>query len=242
MATSRRTAILAEAFRPEKATPFFSKDARIRDLLCDALNEAKDPLRSYLEELDWAHFNMLIDAFRPHEVPAGACIIKQGQLVEDFKPGLFVLEAGELEAWKADPSGLKEARVQTYRQPGCVFGELAVLHQAPRAASVDAVKDSKIWSVSRQTVVKTTRSFQEARRRYYDSKLQMVELLQPLGKEQRQQVIECLRSRDYKAGDMIIREGDEGHEFFLLFDGRASAIQETASSSKDTSPATTSES
>lgn len=224
---SRRAAILVEAFGSEGATPFFPKDERIRQLLRDALNEAKDPLGSYLEELDGRHFEILIDAFRSHEVPRGANVIVEGRLVEDSTPGLFVLEVGKLEAWKIDKSWPdKEERVQVYQEPGSVFGELAVIHQAPRAATVEAVEASKIWSVSRQTVVKITRSFQEAKRMYYDRKLQSVHLLQPLGREERQQVIECLRPRVYGAGDFIIYEGDEGHEFFLLIEGEASAIKE----------------
>jgi len=224
---SRRAAILVEAFGAEGATPFFPKDERIRQLLRDALNEAKDPLGSYLEELDGRHFEMLIDAFRSHEVPRGANVIVQGRLVEDTTPGLFVLEVGKLEAWKIDKSWPdKEQRVQIYQEPGSVFGELAVIHQAPRAATVEAVEDSRIWSVSRQTVVKITRSFQEAKRMYYDKKLQSVQLLQPLGSEERQQVIECLRPRIYGSGDFVIHEGDEGHEFFLLIEGEASAIKD----------------
>eukprot|EP00434_Breviolum_minutum_P031464 symbB.v1.2.027826.t1/scaffold2886.1/size67984/7 len=211
---SRRAAILVEAFGAEGATPFFPKDERIRQLLRDALNEAKDPLGSYLEELDGRHFEMLIDAFRSHEVPRGANVIVQGRLVEDTTPGLFVLEVGKLEAWKIDKSWPdKEQRVQIYQEPGSVFGELAVIHQAPRAATVEAVEDSRIWSVSRQTVVKITRSFQEAKRMYYDKKLQSVQLLQPLGSEERQQVIECLRPRIYGSGDFVIHEGDEGHDY-----------------------------
>ena len=48
-----------------------------------------------------------------------------------------------------------------FPRPGSVFGELAVLHQAPRAATIQAVEPSRLWSVSRSTVVKITRSFQE---------------------------------------------------------------------------------
>eukprot|EP00435_Cladocopium_sp_Y103_P072418 s370_g40.t1 len=203
---SRRAAILVEAFGSEGATPFFPKDERIRQLLRDALNEAKDPLGSYLEELDGRHFEILIDAFRSHEVPRGANVIVEGRLVEDSTPGLFVLEVGKLEAWKIDKSWPdKEERVQVYQEPGSVFGELAVIHQAPRAATVEA----------------------EAKRMYYDRKLQSVHLLQPLGREERQQVIECLRPRVYGAGDFIIYEGDEGHEFFLLIEGEASAIKDS---------------
>ncbi|CAE7579847.1 kif1 [Symbiodinium natans] len=223
--TARRTAILAEpAVRSTKvhgATPFFDKPERIRRLLSRALNEAADPLGSYLEELDADHFQKLIDAFRPHKVPRDAYVIVQGHYVEQDKPGLFVLEDGVLEALKADK--YEERVVQTYTQPGSIFGELAVVHQAPRAATVVARTDSMIWSVSRQTVHAITCSYQEAKRKYYDRKLLSVEVLQPLNEEERQQVIECLRTRLYDPGQVIIREGDEGHEFFLLLEGEAIA-------------------
>ncbi|CAE7568675.1 PKAR [Symbiodinium sp. CCMP2456] len=200
-------------------TPVFRKDDRIKCLLRDALDAAADPLSSYLEDLDNDHFEQLIDAFRPHEVPRDAYVIVQGHYVENDKPGLFVLEDGRLEALKADK--YEERVVQRYTEPGSIFGELAVLHQAPRAATVVALSDAVIWSVSRQTVHNITCSFQEAKRKYYDRKLMSVDVLQPLDDEERQQVIECLRTRYYDPGHIIIREGEEGHEFFLLIEGTA---------------------
>ena len=56
-----------------------------------------------------------------------------------------------------------------------------------------------------------------------------VQLLQPLGREERQQVIECLRPRVYRPGEPIIREGDEGHDFFLLIEGHAQVSKERPS-------------
>ncbi|CAE7248194.1 SUM1 [Symbiodinium sp. CCMP2592] len=223
-AVARRTAILAEsavrsANQVHGTTPVFRKDDRIKRLLRDALDAAADPLSSYLEDLDNDHFEQLIDAFRPHEVPMDAYVIVQGHYVENDKPGLFVLEDGMLEALRADK--YEEKVVRRYTEPGSIFGELAVLHQAPRAATVVARTDAVIWSVSRQTVRKITCSFQEAKRRYYDRKLMSVDVLQPLDDEERQQVIECLRTRHYDPGYVIIREGEEGHEFFLLIEGTA---------------------
>eukprot|EP00439_Symbiodinium_sp_Y106_P063805 s2299_g9.t3 len=162
----------------------FAPVMRIKRLLRDALDAAADPLSSYLEDLDNDHFEQLIDAFRPHEVPMDAYVIVQGHYVENDKPGLFVLEDGMLEALKADK--YEERVVQRYTEPGSIFGELA----APRAATVVARTDAVIWSVSRQTVRKITCSFQEAKRKYYDRKLMSVDVLQPLDDEERQQVIE----------------------------------------------------
>ncbi|CAE8621139.1 unnamed protein product [Polarella glacialis] len=129
-----------------------------------------------------------------------------------------------------------------YGKPGDVFGELAVLHHAPRAASVNAVEDSVVWSVSRSVVAasetstcglpdqvsvfEAKKNCREARRQFYDGVLKNMELLSPLGKEERAQVIDSLKSCFFAKGKEIMCQGDVGHDFFVLIKGEAVAIKD----------------
>ncbi|KAI9730647.1 MAG: hypothetical protein M1818_008129 [Claussenomyces sp. TS43310] len=88
-----------------------------------------------LSTLDSNEVAKIADALEPQKFPAGYTIIKEGDKGEAF----YLLEAGEAEAYKngtADP-------VKNYSK-GDYFGELALLNDAPRAASVVSKTEVKI--------------------------------------------------------------------------------------------------
>lgn len=232
---ARRTAISAEAFGPWAAQraksngsqAMYEKSTRTHLLLERALRAAGPTLGPYLEDMGAEHFQHIVDGFVPHQVKSGSAVIHQGDLVGNMEPGLFVLEAGLLQAWqRTAQKEEEELLLRTYRSPGDIFGELGVLHQAPRAATVEAIEDCKLWSVSRAVVFEAKKSFQEWKRRTYDHILRSVELLSPLDAEARAQVIDTIRPEFYEQGEEIIRQGEEGHEFFLLVKGEAVALKD----------------
>lgn len=88
-----------------------------------------------LSTLDSNEVAKIADALEPQKFPPGYTIIKEGDKGEAF----YLLEAGEAEAFKngiADP-------VKKYSK-GDYFGELALLNDAPRAASIVSKTEVKI--------------------------------------------------------------------------------------------------
>ena len=79
----------------------------------------------------------VIAAFKENPVVANTEVIKQGAEVNATEPALFVLEEGTLDVYK---TGV-EKPVFTYDKQGQYFGDLAVLYNAPRAATVKAGSD-----------------------------------------------------------------------------------------------------
>ena len=63
---------------------------------------------------------------------------------------LYVVESGELSCFKLFPGKSEETFLKKY-QPGEAFGELALLYNAPRAATIIADTESVLWSLDRQT-------------------------------------------------------------------------------------------
>merc|ERR1711972_1136868 len=62
---------------------------------------------------------------------------------------LFVIESGDFDCIIKTPDG--EEKVVKTCGGGDVFGELALLHNCPRAASVEAKGDSVCWRLDRDT-------------------------------------------------------------------------------------------
>lgn len=82
----------------------------------------------------------IADALETKKFAKGDIIIREGDPGHSF----FLLENGEAEAYKGDPSNT----VLHYKK-GDYFGELALLNDAPRAASVVATSDVKVASLGK---------------------------------------------------------------------------------------------
>jgi predicted acylesterase/phospholipase RssA len=84
----------------------------------------------------------LVDAGTRVHLRAGAWLVRAGEAGDQ----LFVIESGRLEVVVVDGGTARRIRVLG---PGAVVGELALLCEAPRAASVRALRDSTLVAVSR---------------------------------------------------------------------------------------------
>ena len=73
------------------------------------------------------------------EVPAGRVLIRQG----DFGHEFFVIEAGSAKA-------IIDGRKRRTMGPGECFGEMALLHRAPRSATVEADRHASLVLNSRE--------------------------------------------------------------------------------------------
>jgi len=82
--------------------------------------------------------NAILDAIVEVNKSAGDTIIKQGDDGDNF----YLVEAGELTCTKLiNPEDKEETFLKTY-VPGESFGELALLYNAPRAATIVAKTDA----------------------------------------------------------------------------------------------------
>ena len=89
----------------------------------------------------------ILDAIVPVNKNKGDVIIKQGDEGDSF----YILEKGALDCTKfLNPSDTKETFLKEYK-PGESFGELALLYNAPRAATIKSKTDCILWALDRET-------------------------------------------------------------------------------------------
>ena len=80
------------------------------------------------------------------------CFFKKGQYVikqNDDGEVLYVVDKGELDCFKKFTKDADDTYLKTY-VPGESFGELALLYNCPRAASIVAKEDSTLFSLDRE--------------------------------------------------------------------------------------------
>jgi cAMP-dependent protein kinase regulator len=122
--------------------------------------------------------------------------------------------------------GTKVATIQS----GGSFGELALMYNAPRAATVmSAEGQCTLWALDRITFRRILMDSTFQRRRLYESFLEEVPLLSSLTKYERSKIADALDTQKYPQGTTIIKEGDAGEAFYLLESGEAEAYKEGTS-------------
>lgn len=179
---------------------------------------AKSFLFSALEEDD---LKTVIDAFREKRVPASITIIHQG----DDGDCLYLLEEGDCDVFKLFPGEQEPKHVFTQR-PGDAFGELALLYNCPRAATVKAHDDAVLWQLDRNSFNHIVKDAAARKREMYENFLKDVELLKDMDPYERSKLADALKAQKFNSGDLVIQQGDSGDTFYMLEDGTAEAIKD----------------
>lgn len=170
--------------------------------------------------LDVKELQIVVDAIE--EVSGGADfpVIVEG----DAGDCMYVLESGTLDCTKVFAGNTEPTFLKTY-QPGEGFGELALLYNAPRAATITSKSDFVCWKLDRDTFNNIVKDAAAKKREKYDSFLQNVEILKNMDPYERSQLGDAIKEATFKEGDFIITEGQEGNAFFLISEGTAIATK-----------------
>jgi cAMP-dependent protein kinase regulator len=144
----------------------------------------------------------------------------------------YVVEKGTFHVY-VNPSGCHEpgphgiGRHVGTIQAGGSFGELALMYNAPRAATVVSAEAGCIlWFLDRVTFRRIIMESTFARRRMYENFLEEVPLLSSLTPYERSKISDALETVKFPPGHAIIREGDIGTHFYLVEDGECEAFKE----------------
>lgn len=131
-----------------------------------------------------------------------------------------MVESGQLTCTKKFKPDEDETFLKEYA-PGESFGELALLYNAPRAATIVAKSDVTLWSLDRNTFNNIIKTAVQKKREKYDNFLDKVEILKCMEKQERSKLADAFKEEWYEDGDYIIKEGDKnGDQFFMIIEGK----------------------
>lgn len=110
-------------------------------------DEQKERIRAKLtsfmfKDLEPKELDVVVDAMSEFKASPGDKVIVEGTEGDC----LYVVEQGELDCTKLFPGATEITKFLTY-MPGMAFGELALLYNALRAASITANTDCILWKL-----------------------------------------------------------------------------------------------
>ena len=161
-------------------------------------------MQSFLfNSLEDKDLQTVIDSFEEKKYKAGENVITQG----DEGDVLYLVDSGELDCEKVFKAGDPPTFLKKYHA-GESFGELALLYNAPRAATIRATTDSTCWALDREC---------------FNNIVKKVEILKSIDPYELGQICDALKIKIFTKGDFIIKQGEKGDDFFILDEGKAHA-------------------
>nr|CAD7444654.1 unnamed protein product [Timema bartmani] len=209
----RRGGISAEPVSEEDATSYVKKvvpkDYKTMAALSKAI--AKNVLFSHLDENERSD---IFDAMFPVNFLPGETIIQQDDEGDNF----YVIDQGEVEIF------VNNELVTTIGEGGS-FGELALIYGTPRAATVRARMNVKLWGIDRDSYRRILMGSTIRKRKMYEEFLSRVSILESLDKWERLTVADALETVSFEDNETIVRQGEPGDDFYIIVDGTASVLQ-----------------
>jgi len=221
----RRVSVSAESMDPSKLKAQMSQVTSIPknpEVTANLLRVVgKSPL---LRTLDEEQRDMIVKAFSgPLVKPAGENIIVQGDIGDVF----YLLEEGAVDVY-IRKGGTEELKVHTYK-PGDAFGELAIMYNAPRAATCRAQVESKLWALDRVSFKVIVVAAAMQKRETYQGFLKNVPILSSLTEMEILTLADSLAEEKWADGSTVCTQGEEGDFFYIIKDGTAICSQVDAS-------------
>jgi cAMP-dependent protein kinase regulator len=195
----------------------------------EALADSEAPLFSPLplfSALEKEGLRALIGCFEMLTVPAGNAVISEGEEGAEA----YIVARGELEVRRVTEEGstVTLARLNN----GALFGEMALLSRAPRAASVVACRPS-ILLVARRDALELVAEKRpdvgielaaHCRRRMVANLLRTSKILLAVDPQERPALVERFETCVFEKGDKLIEEGKDTTGLHLIASGEVAVV------------------
>ncbi|KAK7136484.1 hypothetical protein R3I93_016724 [Phoxinus phoxinus] len=213
---NRRVSVCAEAYNPdedededeagESKVVHYKTEAqrqRLQEACRDILLFKTLEQDQFAEVLD-SMFEVLV---KPHD-----SIINQGDDGDNF----YVIERGVFDIL-IQKDGVS-CCVGRYDNKGS-FGELALMYNTPRAATIRAAQEGALWALDRATFHRLIVRNNAKKRKMYERFIESVPLLKSLQLSERMKIVDVLGMKSFRDGELIIRQGDSADCFYIVESG-----------------------
>uniref|UniRef100_A0A3P8UPY7 Protein kinase cAMP-dependent type II regulatory subunit beta n=1 Tax=Cynoglossus semilaevis TaxID=244447 RepID=A0A3P8UPY7_CYNSE len=202
----RRASVCAEAFNPDEDEE--DKEPWVTHPKTDEQRQRlQEACRDILlfKNLDPEEMSSVLDAMFEKFCTDGEHIIDQ----DDDGDNFYVIESGMFNIYvKVDGT---EKLVGCYDNRGS-FGELALMYNTPRAATIIAVSPGALWCLDRLTFRRIIVKNNAKKRKLYEAFIETLPLLTSLELSERMKVVDVLSTKVYNDSQQIIAQTKKDQE------------------------------
>lgn len=206
----RRTSVSAESMTPSSREHRFIKTVVPKSAAQHDRIQSAIQTNFLFRHLDEMQYKDVINAMTEKQVEPGETVIQQGAVGDFF----YIVESGHLDCY------IDQERVTTY-QAGGSFGELALMYNSPRAATIVATTHCVLWALDRVMFRGILMEHTSAKRRMYEAFLTDVPILASLDAYERYKIADALESVAFEDGQTVIEQHAVGNNFYLIESGVA---------------------
>nr|XP_061781292.1 endoplasmin-like [Nerophis lumbriciformis] len=210
----RRASVCAEAFNPDEDED--DKEPRVTYPKTDEQRQRlQEACRDILlfKNLDPEEMSQVLDAVFEKFCVEGEHIIDQ----DDDGDNFYVIERGTFSIYvKVDGT---EKLVGCYDNRGS-FGELALMYNTPRAATIVANLPGALWCLDRLTFRRIIVKNNAKKKKLYEAFMETLPLLTSLELSERMKVVDVITTKVYCDSQRIIAQGDSADCFYIVESGQ----------------------
>lgn len=156
-------------------------------------------------------------------VKAGEILIKEGDKGPSSRE-LYVVKKGKFEVLEHRQGVMMRVNM---KERGDCFGEISLMYDSPRSATVAATTDATVWVLTRDTTRKHLKEGQQSEVQQIELFLNSVPILDSLSSEEKTRLVNALETKVFNSNSIIVRQGDPGDLFYIISDGEA-VVYETS--------------
>jgi CRP-like cAMP-binding protein len=151
----------------------------------------------------------------------GQLVFEQGDKADAF----YVICAGTARVFRTDGGVRKD--IATIEE-GSFFGEMALLSEAPRSASIEAAsEDTQVLAISADVLKELSAAHPSVsvalkkfcRQRMLSNLMNNAPLFAPFNRNDRRELVQKFRARDVNKGDVLVKEGQASDGLYVVLSG-----------------------
>eukprot|EP00062_Callorhinchus_milii_P006134 gi/632946351/ref/XP_007888515.1/ PREDICTED: cAMP-dependent protein kinase type II-alpha regulatory subunit [Callorhinchus milii] len=208
---ARRVSVCAEAYNPDEEEEEDTERRIVNPKTDEQRHRLQEACKDILlfKNLDQEQFSQLLDAMFERKVEPSEHVIDQGDDGDNF----YVIDRGTYDIYVIKDG--EDMLVGKYDQRGS-FGELALMYNTPRAATIIATTEGALWGLDRGTFRRIIVKNNAKKRRMFEVFIESVPLLKSLEPSERMKIADVIGERSFQDSERIISQGDQADCFFIV--------------------------